>query len=207
MVRYTWRWLWLIHLEVLELFLVDVFGGFGGICLVDALRLWRWFGWFDWWRHCYIDDLETWHLTWSISWVGSQEPCLLVLACESIMMRMVDVTRWDDDQIDGYAVAVTVPYFTLLASWVLHTLRVGFLKPLLVGSKRTLVGSSIRVGSLVFSWNWKIWEDWSLPHRHKHIVFDGFYQYIIEFSILIWCLSFYVIDLLYDALMINQCCL
>ena len=45
--------------------------------------------------------------------------------------------------------AVTVPYFVLLASWVLHTLRVGFLKPLLVGSKRTLVGSSKRVGSLI----------------------------------------------------------
>ena len=49
------------------------------------------------------------------------------------------------------AVAVTVPYFVLLASWVLYSLRVGFLKPLLVGSKRTLAGSSIRVGSLVFS--------------------------------------------------------
>ena len=45
--------------------------------------------------------------------------------------------------------AVTVPYFVLLVSRVFHTLRVGFLKPLLVGSKRALAGSSRRVGTLI----------------------------------------------------------
>ena len=76
--------------------------------LVDALELWRWFllvTWtrFDDWR-CYIDDLETWHLTWSISWVESQEPCLLVLAwswlwrgwmmwLDEMMIRQMDM-QW-----------------------------------------------------------------------------------------------------------------
>ena len=131
-------------------------------------------------------DLETWPLTWSIYWVGSQEACLLVLAWELIVTD--DVASWDDDQTDGYAVAVTVPYFILLASWVLHTLRVGFLKPLLVGSKRTQVGSCTRVGALIFSWNWKDLRRLKSSASQQLIVSNGFYQWImIEFSIYIWC--------------------
>ena len=139
-------------------------------------------------------DLETWHLTWSIPWVGSQEACLVVLAWELIVTD--DVASWDDDQTDGYAVAVTVLFFVLLASWVLHTLRVGFLKPLLVGSKRTQAGSCKSVGALIFSWNWKdlrrlkssaspqaycIW--WFLS-----IYYWVFHSYLVSL--------FYVIDLL-----------
>ena len=77
-----WRSSWRIH-----------FGPIG-----DLMRL----------RYDLEIDLENWHLTRSISWVGSQEPCLLVLAYELIMTRTNDVTSWDDDQTDGYAVAVTV---------------------------------------------------------------------------------------------------
>ena len=78
----------------------------------------------------------------------------------------------------------------------MHTLRVGFLKPLLLGSKRTLAGSSKRVGSLI-SVGAERSEKIEVFHiATSQIVFDGFYQYIIEFSILIWCLSFHVIDLI-----------
>ena len=40
-------------------------------------------------------------------------------------------------------------FYTLPASWSLPPLRVGFLKPLLVGSKRTLARSRRRVGTLI----------------------------------------------------------
>ena len=144
-------------------------------------------------------DLETCHFTWSIPWVGSQEACLLVLAWELIVTD--DVASWDDDQTNGYAVAVTVPYFVLLASWVLHTLRVGFLKTLLVGSKRTQAGSCTRVGALIFSWNWKdlrrlksstspqaycIW--WFLS-----IYYWVFHSYLVSLfyviDLLLWCIN------------------
>ena len=178
-------------------------------------RPWRWFLLVTWTR------LDDWRLDDGVLWLGGWLGYLTfdlvyilswisrgLSTCLGLELIMTDdAARWDDDEIDGYVVVVIVPYFVLLASWVLHTLRVGFLKPLLVGSKRTLAGSSIRVGSLVFSWSWKIWEDWSLPHRHKHIVSDGFYQYIIEFSIHIWCLSYMWFIYCYDALMINKCCL
>ena len=99
---------WLMHLEVLE---VTVGAWWCFATWMIWRYSWRHFGTIgDLMRLCYDleIDLETWHLTWSISWVGSQEPCLLVLAYELIMTRMDDVTRWDDDQTDGYAVAVTV---------------------------------------------------------------------------------------------------
>ena len=146
-------------------------------------------------------DLETWHLSWSISWVGSQEACLLVLAWELIMTRMDDVASWDDDQTDGYTMAMTVLFFVLLASCVLHTLRVGFLKPLLVGSKRTQAGSCIRVGALVFSWNWKdlrrlkssaspqaycIWWFLSIYHWVFHSYLVSIF-YVID--LLLWCIN------------------
>ena len=49
----------------------------------------------------------------------------------------------DDVFVDGGS--CTFLSYILLVSWSLPNLRVGSLKPLLVGSKRTLAGSSIRV--------------------------------------------------------------
>ena len=67
-----------------------------------------------------------------------------------LLTRMDDVTssrRWSDKCVwsgsDGFLLLFH-------ASWVLHTLRVGSLKPLLVGSKRTLVGSSEELDLLLF---------------------------------------------------------
>ena len=95
----------------LELVLVDAFGVFGGVCFgytLEALEVivggwWCFSTWMIWrysWRHfgpigdlkrLRYDleiDLETWHLTWSISWVGSQEPCLLVLSWSWLWQMM-----------------------------------------------------------------------------------------------------------------------
>ena len=44
----------------------------------------------------------------------------------------------------------TVSFYILLASWSLLHLRVGFLKPLLVGSKRHKLGLVQRVGALTY---------------------------------------------------------
>ena len=46
---------------------------------------------------------------------------------------------------------VAVLFHILLASWSLLPLRVGFLKPLLVGTKRHKLGLVQRVGALTFS--------------------------------------------------------
>ena len=45
-----------------------------------------------------------------------------------------------------------VLFYILLASWRLLPLRVGFLKPLLVGTKRHKLGLVQRVGALTFNW-------------------------------------------------------
>ena len=45
-----------------------------------------------------------------------------------------------------------VLFYILLASWSLLPLRVGFLKPLLVGTKRHKLGLVQRVGALTLSW-------------------------------------------------------
>jgi hypothetical protein len=47
---------------------------------------------------------------------------------------------------------VAILFYILLASWSLLPLRVGFLKPLLVGTKRHKLGLVQRVGALTFSW-------------------------------------------------------
>ena len=105
-----------LHLEVT---LVDTFGGFGvGFVgdLDEALEVtfgdwWCFAGDLDeaWWLETLLhDDLETWHLTWCISWVGSQEPCLLVLAWSWLWRGWMMWLVWDDDQTDAFAVAVTV---------------------------------------------------------------------------------------------------
>ena len=107
----------------------------------------------------------------------------------------------DDDLVHGGSCIFL--FYILPVSWSLPHLRVGSLKPLLVGSKRTLAGSSTKSWSSYFSWNWMICEDWSLPHWH--IVSHGFYQYTIEFSIHIGCLSSMWLIYIYDSLMINKC--
>ena len=148
------------------------------------------------WLGGWLGDL-TFDLVYILSWISRGLSTCLGLE----LIVTDDATSWDDDQTDGYAVAVTVPFFVLLASWVLHTLRVGFLKPLLVGSKRTLAGSSIRVVSLVFSWNWKdlrrlksstspqaycIW--WFLSIYHW-----VFHSYLVSLlhviDLLLWCVN------------------
>ena len=45
-----------------------------------------------------------------------------------------------------------VLFYLLLASWSLLPLRVGFLKPLLVGTKRHKLSLVQRGGALTFSW-------------------------------------------------------
>ena len=94
----------------------------------------------------------------------------------------------------------------LLASWVLHTPRVGFLKPLLVGSKRTQVGSYTRVGTLISVGAEKDLRRLKSFASRQLIVSNGFYQWImIDFSIYIWCtLSTWFIHCYY-ALKINRC--
>ena len=127
----------------------------------------------------------------------------ICLSLKLIMMRMDDVTSsrwWSDICIcsgsDGFLL-----FFH--ASWVLHTLRVGSLKPLLVGSKRTLAGSSERVGSLISVGTERSAKIEVFHITTSQIVSDGFYQYIIEFSILSWSLHFMWLIYSYDALIIN----
>ena len=55
-------------------------------------------------------------------------------------------------------------------------LRVGFLKPLLVGSKRTLAGSSRRVGTLISVGTEKDLRRLKSSASRQLIVSNGFYQ-------------------------------
>ena len=64
----------------------------------------------------------------------------------------VDVWEAVSRAVVGCAVVVTVLLYTLLASWALQTLTIGFLKPLLVGSKRYKMGLVHRASSLTVSW-------------------------------------------------------
>ena len=82
----------------------------------------------------------------------------------------------------------TMLFYTLSISWSLPPLRVAFLKPLLVGSKRTLARSSERVGSLISVGAERSAKIEVFHIATSQIVSDGFYRYIIEFSILSWCL-------------------
>ena len=67
-----------------------------------------------------------------------------------------------------------VLFYILLSSWSLLPLRVGFLKPLLVGSKRTIAGSRERVGTLI-----SVGAERSAKIEFFHIdtiISNGFYQ-------------------------------
>ena len=68
------------------------------------------------------------------------------------MCWTVDVWAAVSRAVVGCVVVVTVLLYTLLASWALQSLRVGFLKLLLVGSKRYKLGLVHRVGALTLSW-------------------------------------------------------
>ena len=143
--------------------------------------LWWWFGCFDWW-HGGVALMMTWCFGW---WRFGLDDVLVDRVFGMLMI-------WRQ-----------FSFYTLPVSWSLPPLRVGFLKPLLVGSKRLRAGSCKKSWYSYLSWYWEIWEDWSLP---QHIVSNGFYQYIIEFSIHICCLSSMWLIYYYDALMINKGC-
>ena len=85
-----------------------------------------------WWRLCFDGDLMEALLCW---WLGWWRFC------------------FDDVLVDGGFATLMIwrqfLFYTLPASWSLPPLRVGFLKPLLVGSKRRLAGPSERVGTLI----------------------------------------------------------
>ena len=68
------------------------------------------------------------------------------------MCWTVDVWAAVSRAVVGCAVVVTVLLYALLASWTLQSLRVGFLKPLLVGDKRRKLVLAQRVGALTLSW-------------------------------------------------------
>ena len=97
MVRYTWRWLWLIHLEVVQLVLLVTWTRFWRWLLMidDALQ---WLGWglmigdltFD--LRCLELDLKI------LSWIS--RTLFTCLALELTMTRMDDVMslRWWSDR-------------------------------------------------------------------------------------------------------------
>ena len=124
--------------------------------LIDVMEALRWLLEDD-------DVVLPWLMTWSFGWWSF---------------------GLDDVLVDGGFGTLMIwrqfLFYILLVSWSLPHLRVGFLKPLLVGSKRLQAGSCKKSWYSYFSWYWEIWEDWSLP---QHIVSNGFYQYTIEFSI------------------------
>ena len=149
-----------------------------------------------------MDDCYTWRLCWWLDALVDGGFALMVLW----WWRLCFV----GDLVDGGFATLMIwrqcLFYTLPVSWSLPPLRVGFLKPLLVGSKRTLAGSSRRVGTLTSvgaEWSEKI----EVFHITTTIVSNGFYQYTIEFSIHIWCLSSMWLIYCYDALMINKRCL
>ena len=133
-------------------------------------RLWGDFGGW-WWCVALLDDLELWLME---AWIGW---CFGGL---------------DDVLVDGGSCAFL--FYILLVSWSLPHLRVGSLKPLLVGSNRTLAGSSTKSWISYFSWSSMICEDWSLLHRHYCITWFLSIYYWVFHSYLVSI--FYMIDLL-----------
>ena len=125
--------------------------------------------WLMTWRLCYVGWwlggllLEfggglgslTFDLVYILSWILRGLSTCLDYAWELVVMRIDDVVVSDDDQMDGWAVSMVVLFLILHASWSLLPLRVGFLKPLLVGTKRHKLGLVKRVGALIISWCWE----------------------------------------------------
>ena len=90
-------------------------------------------------RHTVVDDEQ---ICWG-QWLGS---------------RLVEcVSRWCGSCLSSSSGSGTL-FYILHASWALQSLRVGFLKPLLVGAKRRKLVLLLSVGAE------EICEDGSLPH-------------------------------------------
>ena len=119
--------------------------------------------------------------------------------------------RWGDIWLTDWVAAVAVLFYVLHASWDLQPLRIGFLKLLLVGSKRCKLGLVHRAGALIVSWCWKICEDWSLPHRHSSLYLMVFINESIllsfPFTSGVPCLFGWSIVLMHIKWMVNKCCL
>ena len=153
--------------------------------LMEVCYTWRlcwWLGCFDWWRLCF--GLLWWWFgcfdRWRLCYIDDLETCCL-------SWRLT----WRQ-----------FLFYILLASWSFLPLRVGFLKPLLVGSKRIQVGSCEKSWCSYFSW---CWENLRRLKCSAAIVSNGFYQYTIEFSIHIWCLLSMWLIYCYNAFMVNKC--
>ena len=153
------------------------------------------------WRSTLLMDVcYTWRLCW---WLGALVDggfaWMELWLMEALLGWCFGWWRFwfDGDLVDGGFATLMIwrqfLFYILPISWSLPPLRVGFLKPLLVGSKRTLAGSSNK------SWSWMIWEDWSLPHRHYcikwflSIYYWVFHSYLVSiFSVidlLLWCIN------------------
>ena len=108
--------------------------GFGGdfwrlmmLCLVMIWLLWL----METLLHWRLGDL-TFDLVYILSWIS--RALFTCLGLELIMMRIDDVTRWDDDQTNGYAVAMTVPTLLFLQAgsctlWGLDSSNPSWLDP------------------------------------------------------------------------------
>ena len=138
--------------------------------------LWWWFGCFDWW-HGGFALMMTWCFGW---W----RLCLV------------------GDLVDGGFATLMIwrqfLFYILPASSSLPPLRVAFLKPLLVGSKRIEAGSCTRVGALIFSWNWENLRRLKSFAAHcikwfLSIYYWVFHSYLVSiFSVidlLLWCFN------------------
>ena len=75
---------------------------------------------------------------------------------------------------------MVVLFYILLASWSLLPLRVGFLKPDLVGTKRHKLGLVKELVLLLSVGAKKICEDRDLPHHHNLL-----YEWFLSMNILL----------------------
>ena len=141
---------------------------------------------FDWWHGGLEVTLE------------DDDAMLLCLMTQSFDGGL---TWWCFGGLDDGGSCASLLYI-LPVSWSLPPLRVGSLKPLLVGSKGTLAGPSEEL-ELLFSAGTERFAKIEVFHMPNCI--NGFYQWImIEFSIYIWCtLSIWFIYCY--ALKIHEC--
>ena len=140
-----------------------------------------------------VDALLYWLMTWRLgAWGGS-----LVWSLEVVELSC-GAWSWRH---------VAVLFHILLASWSLLPLGVGFLKPLLVGSKRHKLGLVQRVGTLISVGAENIWEDWSLPHHNNLLYQMVFINTLLSFPFTsdVPCLSGWAIVLMHWWL-INVVC-
>ena len=82
--------------------------------------------------------------------------------------------------------------YILLASWSLLPLTIGFLKPLLVGTKRRKLGLVQRVDALTLNWCWEDLRRLKSSASRQLIVSNGFYQWTYY-----WVFHLYLVYLVY----------